>query len=103
MRDPYFKARSEDVRDMAQNLFGVLSQGKATVDRQPKDGGVFVSRHLHSSDALFAHRCQSQAFASESRAMTSHAAILLQGFSMPSVGGIGGLVDHVQEGDLIVV
>lgn len=103
MRDPYFEARSEDVRDMAHNLFGVLSQGKSIVDREPKEDRILVSRHLHSSDAMFAQRSHSHGFASESRAMVSHAAILLKGFGMPSVGGIHGLVDQAREGDRIIV
>ena len=103
MRDPYFAARSEDVRDMAHNLLGVLSEGKSIVDREPKEDRILVSRHLHSSDAMFAQRSHSRGFASESRAMVSHAAILLKGFGMPSVGGIDGLVDQAREGDRIIV
>jgi len=103
MRDPYFQARSEDVRDMAHNLLGVLSEGKSTVDRKPKKDRVLVSRHLHSSDALFAQRTHSRGFASESRALVSHAAILLKGFGMPSVGGVEGLVDQARENDPVIV
>ena len=103
MRDPYFEARSEDVRDMAHNLLGVLSEGKSIVDREPQKDRILVSRHLHSSDALFAQRSHSRGFASESRAMVSHAAILLKGFGMPSIGGIDGLVDQAREGDSIIV
>jgi len=103
MRDPYFEARSEDVRDMAHNLLGVLSEGKSTVDREPKEDRILVSRHLHSSDALFAQRNHSRGFASESRAMVSHAAILLKGFGMPSVGGVEGLADQAREGDRVIV
>ncbi len=103
MRDPYFAARSEDVRDMALNLLGVLSEGRSIVDREPRKDRILVSRHLHSSDAMFAQRSASRGFASESRALVSHAAILLKGFAMPSVGGIDGLLNQVREGDRIVV
>ncbi|MFW6151942.1 MAG: phosphoenolpyruvate--protein phosphotransferase [Verrucomicrobiota bacterium] len=103
MRDPYFEARNEDVQDMANNLLGVLSEGKSTVDRELKEDRILVSRHLHSSDALFAQRSRGRGFASESRAMVSHAAILLKGFGMPSVGGIDGLVDQASEGERIIV
>jgi phosphoenolpyruvate-protein phosphotransferase (PTS system enzyme I) len=103
MRDPYFEARSEDVRDMAHNLLGVLTAGQSIVDREPQHDRILVSRHLHSSDALFAQRNHSRGFASESRAMVSHAAILLKGFGMPSVGGIDGLIEHARQGDRIIV
>lgn len=103
MRDPYFAARGEDVRDMAHNLIGVLSGGKSKADRRAEKGQIFASRHLHSSDAMLAQRSWSAGFASESRALVSHAAILLKGFMIPSVGGIKGLTDHAQEGDRLIV
>ncbi|MBN1863708.1 MAG: phosphoenolpyruvate--protein phosphotransferase [Victivallales bacterium] len=103
MRDPYFAARSEDVRDMSLNLLGVLSGGKGNADRKAEKDHILVSRYLHSSDAIFAQRNDSRGFASESRALVSHAAILLKGFAMPSVGGIDGLLDQAREGDPVVV
>ena len=103
MRDPYFEARGEDVRDMAHNLMGVLSGGKIKGDRRVEKGRVFASRHLHSSDAMLANRSGSVGFASESRALVSHAAILLKGFGIPCVAGIKGLTDHLREGDSLLV
>lgn len=103
MRDPYFAARGEDIRDMAHNLIGVLSGGKSKANQQIEKGRVFTSHHLHSSDAMLAHRFKSTGFVSESRALVSHAAILLKGFGIPSVGVIKGLTDCVQEGDRFIV
>lgn len=103
MRDPYFEARGEDIRDMAHNLMGVLSGGKIKGDRQVEKGRIFASRHLHFSDAMLANRSGSVGFLSESHALVSHAAILLKGFGIPSVTGIKGLIDHVQEGDSLIV
>lgn len=104
MRDPYFRARGEDVRDMAHNLIGMLSNGTSKTDRQKeKDDQAFISRHLHSSDVMLAQRSRSSGFASESLAMVSHAAILLKGFGIPSVGGVKCLMKHAKEGDRIIV
>ena len=52
---------------------------------------------------MLAQRSRSAGFASESHALVSHAAILLKGFGIPSVGGIEGLTDHAQEGDRLIV
>jgi len=103
MRDSYFRARGEDVRDMAHNLLGALTAGKSMADRRTEKGWGFASRHLHSSDAMLAHRSESAGFASESHALVSHAAILLKGFGIPSVGGLKGLVDTLWEGDRLIV
>ena len=103
MRDPYFKARSEDIRDMAYNLLAVLSNSKGDVHRPMAKEDVVLSRHLHSSHAIAAHRGHARGFASESKALASHAAILLKGFATASVGGVPGLLDVAREGDRIIV
>ena len=103
MSDPYFAARSEDVRDMAHNLIDVLSGNDHITEAKGRKGRVLVSRHLHSSDVVLANRSHGNGFASESSALVSHAAILLKGFGLPSVGGVGGLTDVAHDGDPIIV
>jgi phosphoenolpyruvate-protein phosphotransferase (PTS system enzyme I) len=103
MRDPYFSARSEDIRDMADNLIGVLSgNGNESVSQSEREQ-VFVSRHMLSSDAMHADRSHAHGFVSESRALVSHAAILLKGFDIPAVAGIEGLAAVSHDGDTIIV
>lgn len=103
MRDPYFSARGEDIRDMAHNVISVLTGGTKASSFDVGGDDVLISRYLHSSDAILAHRTHGCAFASESRALVSHAAILLKGFGIPSVGGVADLTRHAREGDPIVV
>jgi len=103
MRNPYFEARGEDIRDMGHNLIDALSGEQSEPVASGEREQVRVSQHLHPSEAVLAHRTHACAFASESRALVSHAAILLKGFGIPSVGGLAGLSVLVHEGDRIVV
>jgi len=103
MRDPYFEARGEDVRDMAHNLINILSESHIKMDQWNEDGKIFVSRHLHTSDAILAQRTGSIGFASESHALVSHGAILLKGLGIPTVAGIETLTKYAREGDLLLV
>lgn len=103
MRDPYFMARGEDIRDMAYNLLAVLSNSAGHSHRPIARENVLISRHLRPSHAAMAHRGHACGFASESRAFSSHAAILLKGFAIPSVGGVPDLLDVARDGDIIVV
>jgi phosphoenolpyruvate-protein phosphotransferase (PTS system enzyme I) len=103
MRDPYFKARSEDIRDMACNLLGILAHRERNAHRPIARGDALVSRHLHSSSVIMAQRSGAAGFASESRALSSHAAILLKGFGIPSVGAVSGLLDAARDGDRIII
>ncbi len=103
MRDPYFQARGEDIRDMAHNLVGTLLGRKNQFGPQAWQGQVLLSRHLHSSDVIMAQRNGGSGFATESRALVSHAAILLKGFGIPAVGALAELTASASEGDRIVV
>jgi len=103
MRDPYFKARSEDIRDMAHNLLGTLSSGDGNIQRPVSPGDVVLSRYLHSSCVFMVHRGGACGFSSESKALASHAAILLKGFAVPSVGAVSGLLEVARDGDRIIV
>ena len=103
MRDPYFAARSEDIRDMAHNLINILSGNDERMSAEAEKGRVLLSRYLHSSDAVLAKRSHGNGFASESGALVSHAAILLKGFGLPSVGGVEGLTDVAHDNDQIIV
>ncbi len=102
MRDPYFQARGEDVRDMAHQLISLLTGGKRKATSPGKDS-IFVSRHLHTSDAFNLQRIHGLAFVSESRALTSHAAILLKGFGVPTIGNAQTLLSHVCSGTRMIV
>jgi phosphoenolpyruvate-protein phosphotransferase (PTS system enzyme I) len=103
MRDPYFRARSEDIRDMAYNLLEILANQQRGIHRPMVSGDAVISLHLHSSSVVMARRGGAVGFASESRALASHAAILLKGFGMPSVGAVDGLLDVAREGDRMII
>jgi phosphotransferase system enzyme I (PtsI) len=103
MRDPYFKARGEDILDMMYNLISILSENGGKTDRRARKYSVLVSRHMFPSDAIMAERIGIIGFATESSALTSHAAILLKGFGIPSVAAIEGLTAHAREDDRVIV
>ena len=103
MKDPYFMARGEDIRDMAYYLLAVLSDSADDAHRPIASEAVVLSHYLRSSHAAMAHRGHARGFASESKALSSHAAILLKGFAIPSVGSVSGLLDVAREGDTIIV
>ncbi|HIJ72924.1 MAG TPA: phosphoenolpyruvate--protein phosphotransferase [Candidatus Hydrogenedentes bacterium] len=106
MADPYLQARAEDVRELVDGILRALARAReAQVARYvaPEKGQVLVSDHLFPRAAMQAQHAGAAAFATESSALFAHAAILLKGFRIPSVGGIGGLGCVVFEGDDIIV
>ncbi|MDF7801171.1 phosphoenolpyruvate--protein phosphotransferase [Pontiellaceae bacterium B1224] len=103
MRDPYLQSRREDIRDLALNLLAFLS-GKPRGHHHPiQSSDILVSRHLHPSEVIRTHQANGLGFASESSALTSHAAILLKGFGIPAIGKIKALIENVDEGMPVIL
>jgi len=103
MRDPYLQSRGEDIRDMAQNLLAFLS-GEPRGHQHPiQPTDILISRHLHSSEVIRIHQFKGLGFACESSALSSHAAILLRGFGIPSIGKIATLLERVGEGTPVIL
>jgi len=105
-RSPYLASRAEDVRDLVSSIVGALSSTPKTYKKalsQKKEYQILVSGNLYPSWAIEARRFRSVAFATESNALSSHAAILLRGFGIPTVGGVSGLREQVADGDEIII
>ena len=105
-RSPYLKSRAEDVKDLVADIASALSstpQAYTKALRQKRKSEVLISGTLYPSWAIEAKRSCSVAFATESNALSSHAAILLKGFGIPAVGGVKGLRETVADGDEVIV
>ncbi|MDP8236907.1 MAG: phosphoenolpyruvate-utilizing N-terminal domain-containing protein, partial [Candidatus Erginobacter occultus] len=105
-RDPYFQARAEDIRDLAGNILQALTGSPTEYKRGlscPKEATVIFTGNLYPSTAVQARRYCARGFATESRLLASHAAILLKGFSIPAVAAVPGLRRAARDGDRVIV
>jgi len=105
-RDSYFQARAEDALDMVNSILWVLSRARISPQPPPprlRESQVLISGHLYPSNAMVAQRSGAVGFATESQALSAHAAILLKGFGIPAVGGVSGLLGAVQEDNQVIV
>lgn len=106
MVEPYMQARAEDVREIVDGILRALVRAEETQAATyvaPEKGQILVSGHLFPRAAMQAQYAGAAAFATESKALFAHAAILLRGFRIPAMGGIAGLTRVVFEGDNIIV
>jgi len=105
-RSPYLISRAEDIRDLVASIVDALSPTPETYKkalRQKGESEVLISDNLFPSSVMEARRSHSVAFATESAALSSHAAILLKGFGIPAIGGLRGLRESVVNGDQVIV
>jgi phosphotransferase system enzyme I (PtsI) len=104
--DEYMQARVEDVMDLMNNIVAVLSRAPEEyhdTEVTSKDTRVLVSTNLYISHIIKANQDRIRAFATESGAFSSHAAVLLKSYGIPSVGGIKGLLTLIRNGDPVIV
>jgi len=106
-RDPYLAARVEDVRDMTGHILSLLStpasDGGTAYGRRMDRDSIVVSKNLYISEVMQARRSGAQGYVTSSRALTSHAAILLKSFNIPSLGAVDGIQDRIRDGDPLVL
>jgi len=98
-------ARAEDVRDIVTTILDALVKGEHS-ETPTADAGerlVFVTPHLHPSAVMQAQRAHAAGFVTESKAVSSHGAILLKGFGIPALGRVKGLMEAAREGDDMIV
>jgi len=103
MDDDFLRERAADIRDVTGR---VLEQLLGT---QPERAGeaaklhVVVARDLTPSDTAGLHDDGVSAFVTEEGGRTSHSAIMARSLDIPAVVGVKGLMEVVQEGDVILV
>jgi phosphotransferase system enzyme I (PtsI) len=105
-RSPYLMSRAEDIRDLVASIVDALSPTTETYKkalRKNDESEVCISNNLFPSSVMEARRSHSVAFATESAALSSHAAILLKGFGIPAIGDLRGLRESAVNGDQIIV
>jgi phosphotransferase system enzyme I (PtsP) len=102
MTDRYLRERATDVRDIGhrllRNLLGVVDE-----TREMPGGCILVAEELTLSDLAAIEPQQLSAIALATGGATSHATILAKSFEIPTVVGVGSLLETVQEADSLVV
>jgi len=105
-RDSYLQARIEDVLDLVENILAALSLPEEKYRERLRKlyaHEVLISTNLFISEVMLAKRFSIRGLATESGALSSHAAILLKSFGIPAIGRVRDLRRVVKSGDEIVV
>ena len=105
-RNPYFQARSEDIRDLAQNILEALTLSKDAYKKTlhgSQESNVIITGNLYPSTVMQAQHYCASGFATESSLLSSHAAILLKGIEIPAIGAVKGLREIAKSGDQVII
>ncbi len=103
MEDDFLRERASDIRDVTSrvmhHLLGTRPAHAAMAARQQ----VVVARDLTPSETAGLPEDGVLAFVTEEGGRTGHSAIMARSLEIPAVVGVKGLMDAVQEGDIILV
>lgn len=103
VEDPYLQERALDIKDIGQRLLRSLLGLDKQDAPSPEDGSVLVASELTLTDLSEIDPAHLRGIALETGGATSHATILAKSFEIPTVVGIERLLDHVGEGDEMIV
>lgn len=102
IEDEYLRDRSSDVKEVAQRLLENLSGTKEESVSIP-DQAILVAEDLSPADLTLIEGNRFRGIVLSTGGVTSHASILAKSFEIPSVVGVDGLLDTVQQGDSLIV
>ncbi len=103
MDDEYMRGRAADIRDVTFrlmcNLTGKEIPNLATLDEPV----VVVAKDLTPSDTGSLNKEFAKGFATEMGGRTSHSAIMARSLEIPAVVGCKGVLEELNNGDLIIL
>lgn len=102
-RDPYLRARLNDLEDLDNRLLRVLGGSDGSGHVTEAAGAVLVARRLGPAELLEYASAGLAALVLEEPAASSHAAIVARALGIPTVGGVATITTQLEAGDEIIV
>ncbi|MEL7481128.1 MAG: phosphoenolpyruvate--protein phosphotransferase [Pseudomonadota bacterium] len=102
-RDPYLKARLNDLEDLDNRLLRILGGQDRINHDQIEKGAVLVARRLGPAELLEYRQAGLAAIVLEEPAAASHAAIVARALNIPTLGGVAHVTTHAETGDTVIV
>jgi phosphoenolpyruvate-protein phosphotransferase len=101
LRDPTFQQRADDVADLGRRVLRHLEGDPYRLIRVP-ERAVVATRRVLPSDVITLSERRVAAILVESLGHASHAALLAREKSIPTIA-VSGILDHLHEGDEVLV
>ena len=101
IKDPYIRERLADLEDLASRLLTVLT-GEQAVPAVPR-GAILFTRRLGPAQLLEWHARGIGGVVIEEGSASGHAAILARALGLPALGGVRGVVEAAELGDVAVL
>ncbi|MFV0322559.1 MAG: phosphoenolpyruvate--protein phosphotransferase [Alphaproteobacteria bacterium] len=103
LADEYMRERAAEFIDLRKNILLALNnQDFASLSDVP-DGTIIAAQDLTPTDTAQLNKNKVRGFILEKGGSTSHVAILARNLEIPAVMGVANLLNHVQNGQPVVI
>jgi phosphotransferase system enzyme I (PtsP) len=99
--DPYLRERLADLEDLAGRLLTALGGDEQIGVAMP--GAILLARRLGPAELLDWHARGITGVVVEDGHPSSHAAILARALGIAAVGGVSGILDSAEDGDIAIL
>jgi phosphotransferase system enzyme I (PtsI) len=103
LQSEYLKERASDVTDFKRRLLAALMDLPAPGQFFFSEPGILIAKDLTPSDTAGLDVTQVLGFAIELGGPTSHSAIMARANGLPAVVGVNGLLQSINNGDIVVL
>lgn len=103
MRDPYFSARGDDIKDVTVRLMRILKGIKSNPFENITSPVIVIAKELSPSELTNMDKNDVLGLATQEGSITSHLSILAEGMGLPALVGVEGLMEKVREGDYLIL
>jgi len=103
MDDPYIRQRFQDVKYVADRLFGSLSGRAEDLLSGDCDHGVVIGHDFSPEDILAMQGRRVQGFVTEEGGITSHTAIVARSLGIPAIVGLKDATCSCGTGDRVIL
>ena len=103
-RDPYLRARLHDLEDLANRMLRILSGEKSGGAKiAMPENAVLLARDLGPAELLDYDSTKLRGIVLEEGSPSSHTAIICRALGLPLVGRVTGILDKVENGDVVLL
>jgi phosphotransferase system enzyme I (PtsI) len=102
IKDEYLRERAQDVRDVMTRILKILLGVKKIDYSKMKENSIVVAKDLTSSDTAEFDRTKIVGMITEVGGNTSHVAIMARIMGIPTIVGIEGVLDKIEDDSLIL-
>ncbi len=99
----YIRERFSDLRFVCNRLLRTLSGRDGSEVRPPPPDAVVIAEELSPADTIVMGRSAVAGIVTVRGGRTSHTVIIAKAFEIPTVVGVAQILEHVGDGDLIII